>query len=169
MTKCNSLVLYHGATSVVREPLTHVGRPDLDFGPGFYLTNEREQAEKWAKTKASRRKNTTAVLNIFTFEQELFLCDTSYKTFVFLHYDVEWLNFVAASRKGNQPWKAYDWIEGGIANDSVISTIDAYVDGIMSAEIALGRLVNEELKHQICIRNQKIIDSYLSFDGYIEL
>ena len=31
-------ILYHGAIMPVHEPLAHVGRPDLDFGPGFYLT-----------------------------------------------------------------------------------------------------------------------------------
>ena len=40
---CNQL-LYHGATVEVREPLTHVGRHDLDFGQGFYVTNDRQQA-----------------------------------------------------------------------------------------------------------------------------
>lgn len=82
---------------------------------------------------------------------------------VFKEYSIEWLDFIAASRKGRIPWKDYDWIEGGIANDSVITTVDAYLDGIMSAEIALGRLIKEELRHQVCISNQSIIDQYLSF------
>ena len=41
-------ILYHGATTVVSEPLTSVGRYDLDLGQGFYVTNDRSQAEKWA-------------------------------------------------------------------------------------------------------------------------
>ncbi len=53
MTTSDNHILYHGATSIVREPLTHVGRSDLDFGPGFYVTHDREQAEDWAHTKAS--------------------------------------------------------------------------------------------------------------------
>ena len=44
--------LSHGSVMPVAEPLAHVGRPDLDFGPGFYLTNDREQAIEWATTKA---------------------------------------------------------------------------------------------------------------------
>ena len=36
---CNK-ILYHGATVEVREPLTSVGRKDLDFGQGFYVTND---------------------------------------------------------------------------------------------------------------------------------
>lgn len=57
-------ILYHGATTVVSEPLTNVGRLDLDFGPGFYVTNDRSQAVKWAITKAARKKRQKAILNI---------------------------------------------------------------------------------------------------------
>ena len=43
------MTLYHGSSVSVSEPLTGVGRRELDFGPGFYLTNLREQAERWAR------------------------------------------------------------------------------------------------------------------------
>jgi len=162
-------ILYHGATTIVREPLTHLGRPDLDFGPGFYLTNDRTQAVNWANTKAGRKRNLKAILNIYRFDQEGFLNDMSYQKCVFPHYNIEWLDFIAASRKGFQPWLGLDWIEGGIANDSVISTVDAYVDGTMTAETAMGKLINEELKHQVCILNQSIIEKYLPFVESIEL
>ena len=56
-----------------------------------------------------------------------------------------------------------DWIEGGIANDSVISTVDAYVDGFITAGQAIGQLVNADLKHQICIRHQDIVNRFLTF------
>lgn len=36
--------LFHGSYVSVPSPLTGVGRRELDFGPGFYLTNLREQA-----------------------------------------------------------------------------------------------------------------------------
>ena len=32
------MILYHGSDIEVRHPLVHVGRSELDFGPGFYLT-----------------------------------------------------------------------------------------------------------------------------------
>jgi len=56
-------ILYHGAVLSVPEPLAHVGRPDLDFGPGFYVTNDRDQAIKWAnlskKTSATKSASST--------------------------------------------------------------------------------------------------------------
>ncbi|MEE3447878.1 MAG: DUF3990 domain-containing protein [Bacteroidales bacterium] len=41
--------LYHGSNAIVEKPLVNVGRKELDFGPGFYLTRHKEQAERWAK------------------------------------------------------------------------------------------------------------------------
>ena len=38
------MTLYHGSHVSVPSPLTGVGRKELDFGPGFYVTNLREQA-----------------------------------------------------------------------------------------------------------------------------
>lgn len=165
----DNTILYHGATAIVREPLTRVGRPDLDFGPGFYVTNDHSQAENWAITKASRKKNLKGILNIYKFDQRLFELESNYSLKIFPSYNVEWLDFVAFSRKGRQPWSDLDWIEGGIANDSVISTVDAYVDGLITAEKAMDALVREELKHQVCISNQEIIDKYLTFIESVEL
>ena len=162
-------ILYHGAVMPVIDPLAHIGRADLDFGPGFYVTNDRNQAIKWANTKAGRKRGLNPILNIYRFDQDKFLSEGNYKMKIFPEYNVEWLDFIALSRKGQHPWKEFDWIEGGIANDSVISTVDAYIDGSMPAEMALGKLIKEELKHQVCISNQLIIDQYLTFQESIQL
>lgn len=153
----------------VSEPLVHIGRADLDFGPGFYVTNDREQAIKWANTKAGRKRGLKPILNIYHFNQEKFLSDGVYNMKIFPEYNVEWLDFIAFSRKGQQPWEGLDWIEGGIANDGVISTVDAYIDGRMTPEMAMGELVKEDLRHQVCILNQEIINQYLTFVETIEL
>lgn len=41
------ITLYHGSTLSIEHPLAKVGRADLDFGRGFYLTSLRSQAEQW--------------------------------------------------------------------------------------------------------------------------
>lgn len=165
----NNNVLYHGSTVVVQRPLTHISRQELDFGPGFYVSNDREQVEKWAYTKASRKRGGKAFLNIYEFDYDLFESDKEFNIRIFQDYSLDWLDFVAGSRKGFKPWKGFDWIEGGIANDSVISTVDAYVDGFITAEQAIGQLVNETLRHQVCIQNQMIVDKYLHFKESLEL
>lgn len=74
-------ILYHASIVEVKQPLTHVGRKDLDFGPGFYLTNSREQAERWAKTVASRKQGAKAVVNEYSFNEEAFLASKYKKGF----------------------------------------------------------------------------------------
>lgn len=40
--------VFHGATRIVDSPLCHIGRDNLDFGKGFYITDIRKQAISWA-------------------------------------------------------------------------------------------------------------------------
>ena len=51
------MILYHGATVRVEHPLCDFGRPDLDFGRGFYLTDLQEQAEEWAAVRLILARN----------------------------------------------------------------------------------------------------------------
>ena len=37
------ITVYHGATEIIEAPLNHVGRPRLDFGQGFYVTDLKNQ------------------------------------------------------------------------------------------------------------------------------
>lgn len=159
---CNK-TLYHGATVEVNDPLVCLGRKDLDFGQGFYVTNDRKQAIDWAMTKALRKKDAKAIVNVYEFDVDGFAADDTFRRLLFPNYTIEWLNFISQSRKGLRPWNNLDWIEGGIANDRVISTVDAYIDGFITPEMAMDRLINEKLHHQICILNQEIIERYLMF------
>jgi len=59
--------------------------------------------------------------------------------------------------------KQYDIVEGGVANDNVIDTVEDYENGIITAEQALGQLRYKRVNHQICILNQEIIDKFLTF------
>lgn len=62
----------------------------------------------------------------------------------------------------------FDIVEGGVANDNVIDTVEDYENGIINAEQALGQLKYKAVNHQICILNQDIADKYLSFiNAYI--
>ena len=58
---------------------------------------------------------------------------------------------------------AFDIIEGGIANDSVIDTVDAYMSGLIDGSTALGKLMYNKPNNQICILNQKIIEKCVRF------
>jgi len=57
----------------------------------------------------------------------------------------------------------YDVVEGGVANDNVIDTVEDYEKGIITAEQALGQLQYKKVNHQLCILNQMVIDKYLQY------
>lgn len=139
------ITLYHGSPYCVEHPLVNVGRTVLDFGPGFYLTRLRHQAVEWALRIKSRKQPGVppeAWLNTYRF-------------------DLRWLHFIAASRRDQSPWAPYDLIEGGVANDRVIDAIEAYIEGIIDADAALGRLAYARPNHQLCLRSQSLADRYL--------
>lgn len=82
---------------------------------------------------------------------------------VFEAYDLEWLEYVIDCRRGGRMQLLYDLVEGGVANDNVIDTVEDYENGIITADQALGQLKYKKVNHQICILNQEIIDKHLLF------
>lgn len=152
--------VFHGSTVIVNAPLVGVGRRNLDFGKGFYVTDLKEQAISWASRPLNADK--PQVLNVYEFDKEgVQKANFQYKQF--MSYDVEWLEFVIASRKGLAVLQGFDVIEGGIANDRVFNTIELYSQGLIAQDVALQRLQYEQPNNQICILNQKVVDNYLHF------
>ena len=74
------LTVYHGSTQTVDAPVCAFGRPRLDFGQGFYVTDIKEQAERWAKAIAGKR-DTEPVLNIYHLDREQILSEGRCKIF----------------------------------------------------------------------------------------
>lgn len=158
-----NMVLYHGSNVVVEHPLVNVGRRELDFGPGFYLTKLSDQAERWAHRVCVIRATSTPIISTFTFDMDKLPHDI--RMLKLDNYDQKWLDFIVASRKGLEPWAEYDIIEGGVANDQVIDTVEDYYSGRITAEQALGQLQFAKPTHQMCISSQSIIDSCLHFES----
>ena len=155
--------LFHGSDVAVRNPQVKIGRNKVDFGQGFYLTSLREQAESWAQTIASRTRSHKPILNVYRFDERSAKSMVGNRYKVFAAYDMEWLDYVVDCRRGDESQSQYDIVEGGVANDKVIDTVEDYENGIITAEQALGQLVHKNVNHQICIRSQTVIDAYLTF------
>ena len=161
--------LYHGSGVEVRKPLVGLGRSKVDFGQGFYMTHVRKQAELWATAVAGRRPGTTATLNIYMFDNAKAMQIAAERYKKFDQYNLEWLEYVIDSRKGGRRQLRYDVVEGGVANDNVIDTVEDYENGVITADQALGQLAYKKVNHQICVHSQKIIDECVRFVGSKEL
>lgn len=157
------ITLYHGSYITVQSPMVGLGRRKVDFGQGFYLTSLQEQAKAWAQTIAERKgRKATPIVSTYTLDYTL-LRTSDFRVKVFESYDLEWLDYVIDCRRGGEMQKQYDMVEGGVANDNVIDTVEDYENGIITAEQALGQLRYKKVNHQICILNQEIIDKFLTF------
>ena len=145
--------LYHGSTMVVRKPNVKRGRTTTDFGQGFYLTTNLEQAQRWALLKQRREKSKKAIVSVFDFDETI-LFDTSYSV---LQYDgptEDWLNFVVQNRKGKFLHK-FDYVMGPVANDQLYATISMYEKGALTAEAAIVQLKTHVLFDQLSCHTDK--------------
>lgn len=163
------MTVYHGSYVSVPQPLAKIGRNNLDFGKGFYVTNIRKQADAWATVVAGRKgRNVKPIVSVFHFDKEQAQAD-GIRFKVFDAYSIEWLDYVVSCRKGQDYSHVYDVVEGGVANDNVIDTVEDYEKSVITAEQALGQLKYKNVNHQLCILSQLVIDKYLHFVESITL
>lgn len=156
----DKIEVYHASSVIVEKPLCGVGRQNLDFGPGFYMTNMYDQATMWALRRAGKM-HTRAIVNIYILERKKIFRVAN--TLIFRRYNRDWLNFVVACRKGIPVWREYDYIEGGVADDRVIDTVDLYINKLIPERVALNRLRYVHPNNQICLLNQELLDRHLTY------
>ena len=115
------LKLYHAGLSVIYTPDIRRGRKNADFGPGFYLTPDRDFAVRWA--------GKDAVINAY----EL---DTEGLDIRRLDRDADWFRYIFRNRRGKDTLDA-DVIIGPIANDTIFDTLGILTSGYLDPEKAL--------------------------------
>ena len=162
MDEKRKLLVYHGGTELIEHPLYYYGRSLLDFGKGFYVTDIKEQAIMWAKIIAKKR-GLEPVVSRYLLDWDSIVRQA--KCRLFGYYDEDWLNFVVLCRKGYDPSRKFDYIEGGVADDRVIDTVNSVVSGLMDYKTALKTLSTVEPSSQMCFLNQPTIDKYLEYNG----
>ncbi len=115
------MTVHHGSYTKVDKPEIIVGKNTKDFGPGFYCTVIREQAERWAKRYGE------GVVNTYTVRLESGLDILEFKSMT-----EEWLDFIIACRHGSP--HEYDIVIGAMANDQIYNYIADYMDGVITRE-----------------------------------
>ena len=153
--------VYHGSNVVVKSPLAGIGLEHLDIGRGFYVTALPSQAEEWAKNKARYNMQAEGIVSVYDFDMERAIQTFRYHKFE--AYDQVWLHFIVDCRGGGDGWKQWDIIEGGVANNRIIDTVENYIAGLIDEYTALGLLSQHQPNHQICIVRQSVIDEYMRF------
>ena len=149
------MLLYHGSNIVVREPKILKSQRYLDFGAGFYMTSDFEQARKWAVRTAARREEGVATISVFEISDDYV---DRVKVLAFARPDRDWLRYITAHRTGNPPADDYDMVVGPVANDQAIRTVNNYLKGYFPEDVAIKLLLPQKLKDQYLFRTEKALD-----------
>lgn len=161
----NILKLYHGSNVEVRIPQIIQSVRNFDFGKGFYLTTDYEQAKKQSILTTERRENGRPTISVFEISEED-------KQNLLIHKyekaNKEWLEFVSKNRSGQILECDWDIIVGPVANDNTMPVVTLYLRGDYDADEALKRLLTQKLKDQVVFKTEKSL-AYLKFVEVIEV
>ena len=135
-------LLYHGSNLPIEKIDLSRSKRGKDFGQGFYLNANPEQAKAMAVRTTRFLNEGQPTLSCFEFDEEE-ATKEGLNIKIFLDYSEEWAEFVVMNRKNNYdtPIHHYDIVIGPIADDTVGVQIRRYIMGYMSAAALV-----EELK-----------------------
>lgn len=89
--------LYHGSNVKIEVPDLIHSKPYKDFGAGFYLSADKQQAWDTAYQKVSQTQTGKAEVSEFLFDEAMMTSD-SMKVLSYPDYCEEWALFVLANR-----------------------------------------------------------------------
>ncbi len=169
------VLLYHASYTAVENIDLSLCADGKDFGKGFYVTTDYNQAYKFVKTSILKavkngikiENKTVGYISIYEFKQNQDL-----SIFEFVEADKQWLHCVAKHRKNtlldnfSYNWNVYDIIVGKIANDTTNQVLTAYINGLygevgsdLADETAVRLLLPNKLANQLCFKSAKSLTS----------
>lgn len=149
------MLLYHGSNISINEPKLIPARRHLDFGPGFYLTSDLEQARKWALHTRNIHGNGVPTISVFEFDIQV---QAQLDVLAFNSPDRNWLKYVVANRTGKET-RQYDIVLGPVANDQTIRTVNDFINGYLTEDIAIQLLLPQKLKDQYAFKTERALQN----------
>ncbi len=157
----NTVKLYHGSRAIIPEPDIEKSRLDIDFGKGFYLSEDFNLPAKWAC------KNATSVVNQYALNLDGL---NVYK----FNLDETWLHFVVANRNLTplsselEKINKADVLIGAVADDKLFYALDLYDDGILSDDYAIKVMSCMSYGNQYVLKTKNAINN-LVFEKYVRI
>ena len=155
--------VFHGTNIVIEKPIIVNRFKTLDFGEGFYTTENECQARDFALKVYSRRTPTLfPIVNCYKLNADI----SEFAVLKFDAPDAKWLDFVVARRRGIALDKTYDIIIGPVANDDVFGTIVLYETGQLDRESAIKRFNVKKLYNQVAFCTEIALNSLVFVKSY---
>lgn len=110
--------LYHGTNMAFDVIDFQKSKPNKDFGKGFYLSSDYDQALNMAHIKVEQQQTGSPLVIEFEIDEEEM---NNLHLLRFDNYSEQWAEFILANRNNNTgtPVHDYDIVIGPIANDRV--------------------------------------------------
>ncbi len=133
--------LYHGSNVRVEKPDLKKSKPFKDFGQGFYLSDDKQQAWDLAYSKAEQLKYGKASVSTYIFDETV-MYSNELRIKIFNDYSEEWAKFILRNRDKSltQPSHDYDIVYGPIADDGVTYQLRRFWGGVISIEKLIDEL-----------------------------
>ena len=154
------MILYHGSNVIVEYPKLVPQTRFLDFGFGFYTTENKTQAVSFAEKVYRRRKEGSPIVSVYEIDEKAAFSVCSLLRFE--SPDESWLDFVYENRTGSYKGQSYELIYGAVANDDVYETFNLFAAGALDKEGTLKRLKVKKLYNQLVFTSEYAL-SFLKF------
>ena len=161
--------IYHGSSVEIPKPLLSKGRPNNDYGRGFYCTEDLEMAREWA----CKGKEPLGFANIYELSTEgLSILDLSSSDFTILN----WMAVLLANRTFDldtdiaievrdyllanfmPPIQDSDIVIGYRADDSYFNYADSFVNNALSIRRLNEALHLGRLGMQVALRTKRAFE-----------
>ena len=166
-------ILYHASYIEIKEINLTKCSDGKDFGRGFYLTSDFEQAQDFVKSSVARAK----IKKLISKQQNYGYANVyeissldGINEFDFREANRNWLHYVSGNRNQKlfidevKSLEQFNVIGGKIANDQTAATLNLYIGygygepGLTEAdEFCIRKLLPNRLKDQYCFKDEKSI------------
>ena len=144
--------VYFGSNRIVNQPKIITDGYYKDFGYGFYCTNLKKQAKRWALTKRGK-----SVVNSYAYTK-----NSDLKICSFEEMTEEWLEFVVNCRRGKE--HEFDIVDGPMADDQIWNFVEGFIDGRIPRDAFWGLVRFNYPTHQIVFCTEAALKT-LTFEG----
>lgn len=151
------MYLYHGSDVEIKIIELTKSQINKDFGKGFYLSSNLQQARNFARYKADKpnSKTKTPIVTKFEIAKYALIAD-KLRIKRFEGYSLEWVRFIKANRQRQN--QEYDIIIGPIANDDVRTQFVKHMLGEITEEQLMQNLKYKKCTYQYCFVTQTAVD-----------
>lgn len=157
------MILYHGSEHIIEKPRYNGGKPNNDYGRGFYCTEYADMAREWSVTREHN-----GYVNQYELDTEglkvLNLNDYPVMTWLAVLLENRTFNVGSVlakealqyiTKEFSVPYQKYDVITGYRADDSYFSFAYDFINGVISYEQLSEAMKLGKLGNQIVLKSKK--------------